>query len=483
MFLSKQHQINIKFARRRIMNRYLKIISIMIAAVFILSFFSGCGSTKNDNSSNASTTVSSASSDTTTAPATTGKGEVVVKAFAEAEAQQDTAFMSSIDAYNTEHAGKIKFDFTWIPLDQVREKLKVTLLGGDSIDVSYFYPDIFPFFQDNGSLMPLDDIITQAGYNKDDFEYLIPSKKDGKIYGIPEYVPGKWFLVYNKDIFDKAKVPYLDFNNAMTWDEMIDIAKKLTSGTGKDKIYGYLQPVGAGWSQLALNSAIQSTTYYKDDGTPNIDNPEFKAGFKRAFDILNTFKVSPSFADQITTKSSVLDIMNGKIGMIAQGTWILGWMADLKSYPRTWKYGVAPLPVPDSKKGTRVAWGANQFIAITNTCKNPVEAFGFVEILAKYDAARGNKPTLKKYQNPNQFADLAKQLEFDGITEEMLKSVVDPNPSVMVDEKATGGKIDGSYESIMMDSLNSYLLGKTNDLDAAIKDAKEKLDKAYSEAK
>ena len=53
-----------------------------------------------------------------------------------------------------------------------------------------------------------------------DFVYI-----DGKVYGIPEN-GGGFCLFYNKDVFDAAGVPYP--TNDMTWDQIREIAKKLT---------------------------------------------------------------------------------------------------------------------------------------------------------------------------------------------------------------------------------------------------------------
>jgi multiple sugar transport system substrate-binding protein len=58
---------------------------------------------------------------------------------------------------------------------------------------------------------------------------------DKALYALP-YRSDFWVLFYNKTLFDKAGVacPTSD----MTWDQYAELAKKMTSGEGVDKIYG-----------------------------------------------------------------------------------------------------------------------------------------------------------------------------------------------------------------------------------------------------
>lgn len=52
-------------------------------------------------------------------------------------------------------------------------------------------------------------------------------KVDGKTWAIP-YRQDSWYLYYNRDLFDKAKVAYPD--GSWTWDDYATAAKKLTAG-------------------------------------------------------------------------------------------------------------------------------------------------------------------------------------------------------------------------------------------------------------
>ena len=58
---------------------------------------------------------------------------------------------------------------------------------------------------------------------------------DGKFYALP-FRSDHWVVYYNKDLFDAANVDYP--TNDMTIEEYDALARKVTSGTGADKVYG-----------------------------------------------------------------------------------------------------------------------------------------------------------------------------------------------------------------------------------------------------
>jgi multiple sugar transport system substrate-binding protein len=66
----------------------------------------------------------------------------------------------------------------------------------------------------------------------------------GHLYDLP-YALSPFVLVYNQDIFSKAGAS--PPAGPMTWEEFRDLAKKLTSGQGQDRIYGF-HPAVLGYS-------------------------------------------------------------------------------------------------------------------------------------------------------------------------------------------------------------------------------------------
>ena len=76
-----------------------------------------------------------------------------------------------------------------------------------------------------------DDFIAKdETFKKEAYSGLIDQMTiDGKIYGIP-FRKDNNLIYYNKDLFDKAGVPYPE--DGMTMAEYHELAARMTSGTG-----------------------------------------------------------------------------------------------------------------------------------------------------------------------------------------------------------------------------------------------------------
>ncbi|MFB9906998.1 ABC transporter substrate-binding protein [Allokutzneria oryzae] len=116
----------------------------------------------------------------------------------------------------------------WNPGDY-SSKLSTSLLSGGGPDV--FESTLQISMVRANQIVPLDDVIAPA---KDDFTatVLAGHTVDGKVYGIPQAVDMQ-MLFYRKSFLDKAGV-----KPPTTVDELIDAAKKLTSGGVKGLFVG-----------------------------------------------------------------------------------------------------------------------------------------------------------------------------------------------------------------------------------------------------
>jgi multiple sugar transport system substrate-binding protein len=142
-----------------------------------------------------------------------------------------------IDAYEAAHPN-VKIEYTDLGSADYDTVLQTQLTGGSS-DLDVITIKDIPGYANLISanlLSPLDDYI--AAQNIDPSLYggvLDALTVDGKVYSLP-FRSDFWLLYYNKDLFDKAGVPYP--TNDMTLDQFADMAEKVTSGFGADKVYG-----------------------------------------------------------------------------------------------------------------------------------------------------------------------------------------------------------------------------------------------------
>jgi multiple sugar transport system substrate-binding protein len=100
-------------------------------------------------------------------------------------------------------------------------------------------------------------------------QHMINAAPDGKLYGLPFSV-SNLILFYNKDIFDKFGVPYP--KNGVTWDEVYDLAKKITRVQDGKTYRGFIDHAGLvfkynqlsqDWLQPTQDKALVTTDAWK----------------------------------------------------------------------------------------------------------------------------------------------------------------------------------------------------------------------------
>lgn len=77
-------------------------------------------------------------------------------------------------------------------------------------------------------LLPMDELINQPEYNKDDVLLLEQGKYNGASLGVPAYIATQ-MMYYRKDIFDKYKI---DFNSLQSFEQLADAAKLIKEKEG-----------------------------------------------------------------------------------------------------------------------------------------------------------------------------------------------------------------------------------------------------------
>ncbi|MFC0210867.1 ABC transporter substrate-binding protein [Paenibacillus chartarius] len=129
---------------------------------------------------------------------------------------------------------------------------------------------------------------------------------DGKLYGLPFY-NNDYVLFYNKDIFDKFGVDYP--RDGMTYDEIYELAKRLTRVEGEITYKGFSQHPGhyLNFNQLSL-SPLSRTEDKADLSAPGwkllVDNMRrFYEIPANQFDTVETFASKPSLAMAVASVS------------------------------------------------------------------------------------------------------------------------------------------------------------------------------------
>jgi multiple sugar transport system substrate-binding protein len=249
----------------------------------------------------------------------------------------------------------------------------------------------------------------------------------GRTYGIPlnSYIT---MMLYNKDMFDKAQVPYptTDYEDkSWTFDKMVEEAKKLT--VHSDDITKAQYGLDFFWAERDMRPLYFGAKMYSDDtwtngGVPSetyFTSPEVISAYEKFYGLIFDQKVSPT---AIWTKSVAGQngdaFVVGKVAMSVSGSWNLSG-----SNTFSFKTGVAAVP-----------WGGNDKVRgplfvdplfVLKDSKHPKEAYEWIKYLISTDVqiksielSGGNPPA-------NQKAAETYFKSFEGIDPADIKKVYD----------------------------------------------------------
>lgn len=119
--------------------------------------------------------------------------------------------------------------------------MKDYIASGESLDIiKGAYSTFIPNVLEADLQYDISDLIKAYDINLDDYDPAVIALQrqlaDGKMYGLPAYM-GTSGLYYNKDIFDKFSVDYP--TDGLTWDDVYELAVKLTRNDGEQQYYGF----------------------------------------------------------------------------------------------------------------------------------------------------------------------------------------------------------------------------------------------------
>ena len=271
----------------------------------------------------------------------------------------------------------IKIQFEWYP-QGFAEKLTALFASNDAPDFFANYVGDLGLRVQNGYMAPLTPFFNRDGFDKN--ADLMPNavvKFKGDVYGIVHVIQPQ-VLFFNKDLFDKAGVPYP--NDNWTWQDMADAARKLTVKDASGKIiqYGFQYDE---YCRLWI-SHFQSNGGQAFDNRDNPTKVTFNndLGVESAqylYDLVQSLNVSPppGIAGVLGHRDS---FANGIVAMILDGSWMNTQFAQKEGM----KYGVALVP---KGRVTRGGWIAPTHYAMSATTKNKEAVWTFLKWWFSYD--------------------------------------------------------------------------------------------------
>jgi len=193
---------------------------------------------------------------------------------------------------------------------------------------------------------------------------------NGEVYALP-FRSDFWLIFYNKDLFDKAGVPYP--TNDMTLDQYDALMRRLTSGSGASKIYGAHYHT---WRSAVQLFGILDGKNTIVDGTYDFLAPYYNRVLKEQDD-----GVVMSFATLKTSGTHYSGVFfNSQTAMLNMGTWFIATqiqkVKDGEATSKNW--GLVKYPHPDGvPAGTTL--GTITGIGVNRNSKNKEAALDFMK--------------------------------------------------------------------------------------------------------
>jgi multiple sugar transport system substrate-binding protein len=266
-------------------------------------------------------------------------------------------------------------------------------------------PDVFGFGQNymgfwaRGMLLDLTPLITRDRYDLNQFLTGLPEKfrVKGKYYGIPQLTTFGTLLFYNKKLFDDAglKYPPVDWDDrSWTYDQMLEIARKLTKNPGTPEAiyglnYGPQRPTMYAWN---FGGDAYLPEHWTNGIAPRtqLDSDASIRGHEFAQDLRWKHHGSPRIGTDPTTGIS---FTAGRYAMDVNGGWYFWTQSVIKDF----KWAAAAIPHQVNNKN--VAY--NDFWEISSQTREREAAWAFVKHLAspevqrQYSELTGTPPTTK----------------------------------------------------------------------------------------
>lgn len=265
----------------------------------------------------------------------------------------------------------IQLEFVTIP-SKYADTMITKLAAGEIPDVMMLAMDQVPRYALNGMLMPLDNLASQE--YKDSLYPVVTNALtvNGTMYAAARDITPKVMYINTKMFADAGiEIPSDDW----TMEEFVEIAQKLTTGTGANAQWGYY------WANYTDQTYAMIAAFggklYSEDGKSSVlsTDPNTMKGLQLMYDLYNTYKVCPSTAEaKQFGESEFAAFMANKVAMQ------VGALSTASTFDANGtEYTALPMPSVDGVSQTSSF--VNTWV-IPATAKNPELSWRVVEFLS-----------------------------------------------------------------------------------------------------
>ena len=364
-----------------------KHIGLLLVFILMSSLFSACSSsstennaipTPSQNSQPQSNNENVSNNSTPESKEPVSKEPVKLK-WALWDWDATVYYQPLIDAYVTKNPN-VTIEYTDLGASDYMTLLSTQLSGGADFDVLTMkdIPGYANLVRQN-FLEPLNGYIASSGIDTSLYGGVIEQiTVNNEVYELP-FRSDFWLIYYNKDLFDEVNIAYP--TNDMTIDEYDALARKLTRGTGADKVYGAHYHT---WRSTVQLFGILDGKHTIVDGTYDFLKPYYERVLKQQND-----GIVMDYATLVTTSTHYRGaFFNNQIATLNMGTWLIATQIDAvksgESLATNW--GVVKYPHPDGvQAGTTL--GTITAVAVNSNSKNKDAALDFIKFVSGSEGA------------------------------------------------------------------------------------------------
>lgn len=280
-----------------------------------------------------------------------------------------------IDAFEKENPD-IKIEMRDLGSADYSTMLQTQLSGGDdSIDV-VTVKDI-PGYNNHvkaNLLENLNSYIEKSGVDTAAYNGITDQiTVNGNLYALP-FRSDFWVIFYNKDVFDQAGVEYP--TNDMTFEEYDELARKMTSGSGSNKVYGAHYHT---WrSAVQLFGILDGKHKITDGGDYSYLTPYYEMVLSQQKD-----GICMDYASLKTSSTHYSGVFyNNSVAMMNMGSWFIATLIQQIGLGNTTvkNWGIVKYPHAEGvEPGSTLATITS--LAISKASKNKDAAWKFVEFV------------------------------------------------------------------------------------------------------
>lgn len=292
-------------------------------------------------------------------------------------------FNEIVDRVNENANGEYTIETLSIPSDYYI-KISTLISSKNSPDFFWMTQELISRYAQMGAIADVTDFMKNSEQLHPDKFYkgvIDSATYNGRYYGVP-WIANPLIVYYNKNLFDEAGIEYPSPTDDWTWQEFIEIAKKLT--TEKEDVHGnkYQQygTVVDGWPNIETFIWAGGGDIIAENGEDILlDSEESLKGLDILQEILAS-KITPSYSEVSSLGSNNVWFEKQRAAMFMGGIQD-NFEEKIAKLPEEEQFEIGYAPMPVGLDGNAYAFDWTASTVMAKACADNPTAFKALEAM------------------------------------------------------------------------------------------------------